>query len=615
MTNGSSPFSAPTSLVTMFVACFVLIILFASILQQIGAPLIYISLMMMVYVVGLYLFSGLLTKTMRLNTYLSADKTTIPFFNGMAVASGVASGGMFILYAGYIYTNGTDFLVLYLGILIGIAFLTMFFSANIARSRSFTLAGMIFPERSPVSLSCLTIVIVVTCSALMLLAQVSLLALIVENFYQITHAFGAGLVIIVAALGLVMGGMQSLSIVRILAYPVIALALFIPIAWASYNLTGNPVPQLAFGEGAVSPVTEIDRELLTAQLVAEGEVFNQLKDNQQFNGFNFVAAILTVIFGFSVMPHLLQHFTTVQKGRQARKSGIWAFAMIALILTLFPAAAAFTKLDLYSTLLGLQVSELGNEASWIFALSGGGNIELIKICGELVSNTQEAVAVCSQNDVFFLSLSDISINTEMLMVSFALLNDLPALVTVILVTGALLAIFSTVDGLLLVVANTLTADFYQRIIRPKSPPGLRLFMSRFFLLLFAVLVLLAAPYIKLPPEQLFYMAVAIAAASLFPALLLRVWFENVSDIQIGWGMIVSFVGTTILLVMTITGPDLTFLSGDELILQIPRVTERLEPLSLGLLGAIAFFAVSFAIGLISNATNQLKSRRKLRAEA
>lgn len=599
----------------MFLASFGLTIMFAAILQQIGAPLIYVFLLMLTFVVGSYLFAGLFGKTMRFSTFQTADRQGRPVFTGMAAASGLLSGGVILMHPGFVYTNGTDYLVLLLGMLLGIGFLIVFFAASFARSNASTLSGILFPAGSHKLTIGITAIIILVCSGLLLMAQVKLIGLFIDGVYSIPEQTGVTIVLLVSATCLVLGGIQSLQIARMLAYPVIVFSVFIPLIWTSYDVTGNAVPQLGFGTGALGPILEIDREILEAGLAEETDIFNPTMDGRTLGGINYLAALISVAFAFATMPHLVQHFMTLKKGRHARKSGIWMFVFVAIILTAIPAIAVFAKFDLYTSLLGLQLSELELEVPWIFDLSGNGQLPLITLCGNLVSNTAETIAACGRSGNYFLSLSDIGINQNYLMLSFATLSNLPDLVGVGIVTGVVLAIFSTIDGSLLVMSNTMTVDVYNRIIRPKSPPGVQLFMNRFFVCLFAVSGIFAVTYIPYNAEQLFVATVIIASACLFPALICRIWFRWITDLQISLAMTTSFVFCVVLFQLKISGMDFIPANGDEIIFAVPGTDEKIEPLSIGILGSAVFMAAVTITGLACQTLNYLRDRKKMNATA
>ncbi|MEM9279206.1 MAG: hypothetical protein AAGA76_11585, partial [Pseudomonadota bacterium] len=298
-----------------------------------------------------------------------------------------------------------------------------------------------------------------------------------------------------------------------------------------------------------------------------------------------------------------------------RKAGVWAFLFVALVLTAIPAIAVFAKLDLYTTLLGLQLGDLENEVPWVFDLSGNQNIPLIMICGSLISSSTEAIAACGQSGEYFVSLSDITINPDYLMLSFPVLSNLPELITVILVTGALVTIFTTVDGLILVMANTMTADVYKRLIRQKSPPGIQLFMNRFFIMLFAALAVLTTHYAVYNAEHFFTAAIALTAASLFPLTVCRIWMSETKGFEMGMSVLAAFVFTGSLLIMTIAGPDFVPNNGDETSLQIPGIVDQIQPISTGVLGAAVFFVVLAFVRFVEAMLKNLKKRDTANASA
>lgn len=608
--SASNPFSVSASLVTMFIASSILVILFAGILQQIGAPLIFISMLMCMYVIAIYAFSGLFAKTMRFSTFQNADKMFRPTFCGMAIAAGTLSGGAIILQAGNVFSTGTDFLALFSGILLGLSLMVVTFSASVARSKATSFTQLLFPDGSSKLAITLSVLIVVSSSVFLLIAQLKLLGLFVEGFFGIAFSTGTTLVVLTATACLIAGGMQSLSVVRMLSYPAIALAVFVPLMWISYNTTGNPIPQLSFGAGPLASILEIDKEMLEASLASKADVFDPTREAGSLTGFNFIAALLTLAFGISAMPQLLQHIGTVSKGRDGRKSGIWAVVFVAVVLSAIPAIAIFAKLYFYTSLLGLQISELSAEVPWIFSLSGSGTIPLIKICGDLVANTQEAFAACGQSQNQFLSLNNLQINPDYLMLGFGIVGELPSILTIIIAAGALLAIFSTVDGLLLVSANTITTDIYRRIARPKSPSGVQLFMNRFFLLLIAGVSILLVQNVNLDALLLFNISLSLTAACLFPALLCRLWVKKSTDSEIGFSMLLTFIFVVATMALMNLGPDLIPGTGDEIKLVLPGTTYEIHPLSTGMLGAFLYgiifmilrFALSYRVkGLSANA--------------
>lgn len=281
-----------------------------------------------------------------------------------------------------------------------------------------------------------------------------------------------------------------------------------------------------------------------------------------------------------------------------------------IIITTIPAVAAFVKLDIYSSLLGLQLLELEQEASWLFELNENGT-SIISICGAFITNASQAISACGQSVEYFISSKDISINADMLLLSSSALHGLPVLATTLLATGALLAIWSTADGLIFVCANALAEDGYRSLIRPKSPMGTRLFMSRIFLLAVIILSAFLVLYVEIDPRFVFSVCFALLTASLFPALICKLWLKNFSQSEIIMGAFLGFVLTSSMLCLSHFGLDFIANNGDEIIFSIPQITNEIQPLSMGFIGII----LSFGVTLFMSVYFKARAKAKITSEA
>ncbi len=589
------PLNSSASLTLMYSASFLLCIFFGALLKQIGTPGNYVNIMMFALIVGGYIFSGMFAKTMILPVFKNADRTGKAFYMGQSLAAGAISSGVFIFLSGDFYTNGTDALTLYSGLILGIALMTVLFAAPINRSNSSTLPSLFTHADGSKFIKFMVLIIVVTTSVLLLYVQLSAIGMVSEAFFSIPEKIAILITVFTIGFCLIMGGMQSLSIIRMLAYPILLIAFIAPAIWVAYKLTGNPIPQLSFGTGALRTIAEIDQEMINAQFSTKEEIFNFTKDGLNFDFFNHFAALLCIAFGTASMPHLLQHFRTLPKATHARKTGVWGLGFVLLIITAIPAIAAFIKLDIYTALLGLQLSDLQQEGSWLFDLNKNG-ASIISICGEYVTNTAQTISACGNAGDYFLTSNDIGVNPDMMLLASGVINELPDLVTTLLATGALLAIWSTVDGLILVCANALAEDGYRSFFRPKSPMGSRLFVTRVFLILMLTLSAYLVLNVNLDSRFVFAACFALLTACLFPALIFKIWTKDFSQPSIVTGLIIAFLLTSSMLWLSHFGLDLIAKNGDEFAFRIPVITDEVTPLSMGLIGMI----VSLCITLLTS---------------
>jgi len=599
------PLNSSTSLVLMYTAIFLLCILFGTILKQVGTPGNYVNLMMFAFLLGGYLFSGLFGKTMVLPVFQNAERTGRPFYIGQSIAAGVISTSMFIYLAGEFYVTGTDAITLYSGLILGLPLMTVLFAAAVNRSKASTLTGLLLSQHPSKLSRILFLAIIIATSMLLLYVQFSAIGMLSETYFNISRNISVIIVALVIAICLILGGIQSLTIIRMISYPILLITFLVPVIWISYKLTGNPVPQLSFGVGALQAISEIDKELLNAGLVQQNDIFNITHKGLNYDVFNHLGALLCIAFGTAAMPHLLQHFRVLPKAAQARKTGVWSLFYLLIIITAVPAIAAFIKLDIYTSLLGLQLSELEQEASWLFTLNGDGS-KVISICGMFITDAAQALAACGETDDYFLSIKDIVFNPDMLLLSSATLNQLPNLMTTLLATGALLAILTTADGLVFVCANALMEDGYHSLTRPKSPSGIRLFMARFFITVIIIVSAYMVLNAQIDSRFAFASSFALLAASLFPALICRIWVPTIKQGHVVLGVLLGSTLTLCMLWLSYYGMDFITSNGDEIIFKLPLVTNEIQPLSMGFLGMLFSFFSVFVISNLSKAIIKTK---------
>lgn len=604
------PLKSSLSLLLMYLASFFLCITFGTLLIQIGTPENYVNLLMFALIIGGYFFSGFFGKTMLLPIFQTAQRTGASFYVGQSIAAGLISSGVYILLAGDFYQNGTDALTIFSGLILGVSLMTLLFAAPINRSNNTTLASLLTQENNSKLLRLITTVTVVIASLLLLYVQLSAIGHITETYFNIASEIGVLLAVFSIGICLIMGGIQSLTIIRILAYPILLVTFLTPIIWIAYKLTGNPIPQLSFGAGALQAITEINQEMLSTGFAQKEDIFQITSDGLNYDFSNHFAALICIAFGTASMPHLLQHFRTLPKARDARKAGVWGLGFLLIILTTIPAVAAFVKLDIYTALLGFQLSDLAQEAQWVFALNNNNNNGIIKICGAVAYNAADVIAACGQSTDYFLSTKDITLNADMLTLTSGAMNGLPDLITTMLAIGGLLAIWTTADGLIFVIANTMTEDIYRGILRPKSPMGTRLFMTRVFITLIIGVCSYLVLYHPFDTKFAFAACFAISTATLFPVLTCKLYIKKVSDKALSWGSLISLALTVATLFLSHFGYDFIAQSGDELSLYIPNVTAKIQPLSIGLIGMIISFIVTITISKAIEIST-LKSKAKV----
>ncbi|MBC7995009.1 MAG: cation acetate symporter [Rhizobacter sp.] len=233
---------------------------------------------------------------------------------------------------------------------------------------------------------------------------------------------------------------------------------------------------------------------------------------------NFLALVFCLTIGTAALPHLLMRSYTTPSVRQARQSVTWSLFFILLLYLSAPALAVLVKYEVFSVLVGMPFDQL---PGWIANWS--------KVDPSLLS-------VSDINRDGVLQLGEIRIGADMIVLATPEIGGLPFVVSGMVAAGALAAALSTADGLLLTISNALSHDVYFKMVDPNASNGRRVTTSKMLLL---VVALGAAGVAAQRPADIVFLvsaAFSIAAAALFPALVLGVFWKRANAFGATLGM-------------------------------------------------------------------------------
>jgi cation/acetate symporter len=246
---------------------------------------------------------------------------------------------------------------------------------------------------------------------------------------------------------------------------------------------------------------------------------------------NFLALVFCLMAGTAGLPHVLMRSYTTPTVNQARRSVFWSLFFILLLYLSAPALAALVKYAVYTQVVGQPFSEL---PAWVATWS---------------SIDPSFLRVDDVNGDGILQLGEMQVGPDMVVLAMPEIAGMPYVITGLVAAGGLAAVLSTADGLLLTIANALSHDLYFRMINRHATPARRVTMAKVLLLLVA---LVAAFVALLRPGSIVSMvglAFSLAAASLFPSLVLGVFWRRangwgaVAGMLAGFGLCAYYIGT------------------------------------------------------------------------
>jgi cation/acetate symporter len=523
---------------------FAAFVILLAILEQVGVPNQVIGYLFVFFTLLVYAGIGVLSRTMQVSEYYVAGRRVPAFYNGMATAADWMSGASFVGMAGTLYMLGYDGLAFVLGWTGGYVLVAVLVAPYLRKFGAYTVPDFLAARFGGHFARFLGILVLFACSFTYVTAQIYATGIIASRFLGMPFEAAVFVGLLGILLCSMLGGMRAVTWTQVAQYIVLIIAYLVPVVILSAQRYGVPLPQLMYGQ-ALQEITQLEREL-QAQGLAPADLKPYLQPFTTYNPLNYFGLILCLMVGTASLPHILMRYFTTPSVRDARKSVGWSLLFIFLLYFTAPAYAAFAKLEVYQNVIGTAIADL---PGWVFQY---GQLGLVKICGADASTVDAIRAACTAKGTGdgVLALGELSINTDVIVISTPEIAGLPYVIAGLVAAGGLAAALSTADGLLLAIANALSHDIYYKMVDPHASTQRRLIVARVLLVLVAVA---AAWLASTKPADILSMvawAFSLAAAGNFPALVLGVWWKRCTTAGAIAGIIAGFGITLYYLVMT-----------------------------------------------------------------
>ena len=298
----------------------------------------------------------------------------------------------------------------------------------------------------------IAVIVLVCCSFTYVTAQIYGTGIIASRFlgmkFEIAVFAGLAGILLCAMLG----GMRAVTWTQIAQYIVLIIAYLTPIVILSTKHYGIPIPELTYG-AAIAEITAREQQMLATGLTTAAALKPHIQPFINYSPLNFFAICFCMMVGTASLPHILMRYFTTPSVREARQSVAWSLLFIFLLYFSAPAYAAFSKLEVYQHIIGEKLTDV---RPWLFTW---GQLGLIKICGANAVSPDAIVAACKAiaGHPGVVRLQDFSINTDVIVLSTPEIAGLPYVISGLVAAGGLAAALSTADGLLLAIANALSA--------------------------------------------------------------------------------------------------------------------------------------------------------------
>ncbi len=580
-------------IVGSLLACFFAI----AIMSRIGVPRPLLSGVLAAIPMTIVIYAAIRAISMNTDSYITAGRAVPPALNAMAGAAEWISVGLFVALAALFHADGGDGPALAIGMAGGFALAAVLIAPPLRQARAGSMAGFIGERFASAPFRLCVVVAVVVCSFALLVTQLAIIGEVGSWFFPVGRVNAISVTIIVMLFVTLAGGMRAITLANALLFILLAGAYLIPATWLSTTIAGIPLPQLAYGTGALQPILALERELADSGFIGSMQIAQPGFAAAATDGFNTIALALSVAAGTAVAPFMVARFICTGTAADSRRSLALAPILIAVVVSSAPAMAAFVKFEVYRDVVGLPVGELAPSAPWLFKWAAFGDGAHATICGASAFDLETLITACGGADHVVIP-SDVSLSPLLMTLGAADIADLPFAVGGFVTIGAIAAAAATGCVVLLVIANTLALDGWVATSGRSATVVGRMFVAR----LLAVALAIAAGWIAIArPADLPEMAVttfALAAAGLFPAMVAGIWWRGLTAAGGSIGILVGLGLGVYYVIGANLGLDLMANSGDEIGWAIPGLTDRLAPQSIAIVaapaGAVAMIAISLA---------------------
>ncbi|SDT92854.1 cation/acetate symporter [Pseudomonas pohangensis] len=527
-----------------------------------------------------------------------------PVVNGMATAADWMSAASFISMAGLLaaggYVNST-FLMGWTG---GYVLLAMLLAPYLRKFGKFTVPDFIGDRFYSNGARMAAVVCLIIICVTYVIGQMAGAGVAFSRFLEVENATGiwiaAGVVFVYA----VFGGMKGITYTQVAQYVVLIIAYTIPAVFISLQLTGNPVPMFGmFSDHVESSVPLLQK--LNDVVMGLGFTSYTGDVSSKLNMFLFT---MSLMIGTAGLPHVIIRFFTVPKVADARWSAGWTLVFIAMLYLTAPAVASMARLNLLTT-----VYPQGDEAAPIQYENRPDWVKTWEKTGLIVwedKNADGRIQLYNDTNTAFTPTAEargwkgneLTVNNDILVLANPEIANLPSWVIGLIAAGAIAAALSTAAGLLLAISSAVSHDLIKNMINPKISEKGEMRAARISM---GVAILLAT-YLGLNPPgfaaQVVALAFGIAAATLFPALMMGIFSKRVNNKGAVAGMLVGLVFTVVYIFLYL---GWFFIPGTATYANTPdNWLFGISPLSIGTVGAVINFAVAYAVSLATEAPPQ-----------
>ena len=469
----------------------------------------------------LYIGIAIWSKANSTNEFYIAGKGVSPLANGMATAADWMSAASFLSMAGIIAFSGYDGSVYLMGWTGGYVLLALLVAPYLRNFGKYTVPDFIGERYYSTNARLVAVFCALIVSFTYVAGQMQGVGIVFSRFLEVPFEVGVLIGMVIVLFYAVLGGMKGITYTQVAQYCVLIFAFMVPAIFISIQMTGNFIPQLGMGSviNDGSGIYLLDK----LDMLSKDLGFTEYTKGSK-SVIDVFCITMALMVGTAGLPHVIVRFFTVKKVSDARKSVGLALLFITILYTTDPAESVFSKVNIIETVTNKEYMIM---PEWFKNWENTGLIKFNDKNNDGIINYINS----SENELY--------INNDIMVLANPEIANLPAWVIALVAAGGLAAALSTAAGLLLVISTAVSNDLIKKILYPSISQKNELIIAR----LSATFAVLVAGYFAYNPPDFVAAVVALAfglaAASIFPAIILGIFFRRVNKEGAISGMLVG----------------------------------------------------------------------------
>ena len=506
-------------------SAFVSLTVLLAMAEQLGWSDGTVARLMMLLPLMLYLAIAGAARTLDIEDFFTSGRRVPQVYNALLLAAVTVGGTGFFAYTGAVFFLGFDALAIGLGWTCGLLLASVLFVPYLRRAGAYTLPAFIgarFRSREARLAACAALIVP---TALLLGAEMKIAATVLAIFMPLPFWLAVVLVAVFVAAIAILGGMRSLTWAGSAQFIAGGIGLAVPLIVVSVLLTNLPAPQFTYGgmfgslQGAetaagMSPVGPGQVGAALPGVAPSQTVKPFLQSFGAITESGFFSLFLCFALGTAALPSLLARSGVTGSVADQRRSTAWALALVALFAITAPALAAFAKLLMFRD---MALAPTDGLPEWLANL-----------------NQLQLVQARDLNGDGLIAAGELLVTRDGVALALPFLAELPYVLTVLMAAAGLGIAVAATGSHLFTLGASLAEDLYGVLdYRPITLPRLMVAWVAI-----AGCALAAAMFLFIAEVDALSSAVtafAFAGATLFPTLMLAIWWPRCTS----WGAIAS----------------------------------------------------------------------------